>query len=239
MEKRKAHYDLKTVQQYIAEAGIDAFTRTAKQGVEDMALTEEDAVNVVLSLKPGLLYKSMSHPHQPHTLAGRVSRPVPQRQNSLHQAHDAIRNGRDSVQREMKMELHTRAPRYCLQCDDGTVLEHGVKDLTETRKGIVIRIPSVSGWHCPKCGECEFDPGEGRRHSEEISKAILADTAREVREIRKKLGLKQSEAAQLFGGGINAFSEYELGKTKPHRSTLQLLHLLDRHPELLRELEPA
>lgn len=33
--------------------------------------------------------------------------------------------------------------------------------------------------------------------------------------VRKKLDLGQREGAEIFGGGINAFSRYENGKTKP------------------------
>ncbi|MCF8191274.1 MAG: type II toxin-antitoxin system MqsA family antitoxin [Burkholderiales bacterium] len=62
------------------------------------------------------------------------------------------------------------------------------------------------------------------------------EIAATVRSIRKRLGLKQAEAGRLFGGGINAFSEYQRGRTHPHWSTLLLLKLLDRHPELLGEL---
>jgi len=35
-----------------------------------------------------------------------------------------------------------------------------------------------------------------------------------VRDIRKKLSLKQAEAGKLFGGGASAFSEYERGNTE-------------------------
>lgn len=129
--------------------------------------------------------------------------------------------------------------RYCLQCDDGTRLEHTVKDLQETIDGLSVMVPAVSGWHCPVCGECQFDEGEGKRFSAAVAAlraSANAQRAREVRAIRKRLGLKQAEAGRLFGGGVNAFSEYERGKTQPHKSTLLLLKLLDRHPELLREL---
>lgn len=57
-----------------------------------------------------------------------------------------------------------------------------------------------------------------------------------VKRIRQKLKLSQREAAELFGGGVNAFSEYERGKTQPHRSTIALLRILDSHPELLSEI---
>jgi len=54
--------------------------------------------------------------------------------------------------------------------------------------------------------------------------------------VRKKLDLGQREAAEIFGGGINAFSRYENGKTKP---PLALVKLLDRHPDLLGEVKTA
>lgn len=52
----------------------------------------------------------------------------------------------------------------------------------------------------------------------------------------KKLGLRQAEAGQLFGGDASAFSEYECGKNQPHKSTVLLFRLLDKPPELLAEL---
>jgi HTH-type transcriptional regulator/antitoxin MqsA len=55
--------------------------------------------------------------------------------------------------------------------------------------------------------------------------------------VRKKLNLDQREAAELFGGGVNAFSRYENGKTKPPIALVKLLKLLDRHPDLLPEVK--
>lgn len=129
--------------------------------------------------------------------------------------------------------------RYCLQCDDGTALVHGSRDLAYSYRSRTTTVPAVSGWHCPVCGECEFDDGEGKRYSEAVdafSAAVDRELAASLRAIRKKLGLKQAEAGRLFGGGVNAFSEYERGKTQPHKSTVLLLNLLDKHPELLKEL---
>ena len=57
--------------------------------------------------------------------------------------------------------------------------------------------------------------------------------------VRKKLHLDQREAAEIFGGGVNAFSRYENGKTKPPLALLKLLKVLDRHPELLEEIKAA
>lgn len=44
-------------------------------------------------------------------------------------------------------------------------------------------------------------------------------------------------SAELFGGGINAFSRYETGKTKPPLALVKLFKLLDRHPDFLDELK--
>ena len=56
---------------------------------------------------------------------------------------------------------------------------------------------------------------------------------------RKKLALDQREAAEIFGGGVNAFSRYENGKTKPSLALVKLLRVLDRHPDLLDEVRAA
>jgi HTH-type transcriptional regulator/antitoxin MqsA len=129
--------------------------------------------------------------------------------------------------------------RYCLECDDGTLLAHGAVDKLIIIDALSVTVPHVSGWHCPVCGECEFDDGEGKRYGAALTalrKQADAERAVTLRAIRKKLGLKQAEAGRLFGGGVNAFSEYERGKTQPHKSTVLLLKLLGRHPELLKEL---
>jgi HTH-type transcriptional regulator / antitoxin MqsA len=129
--------------------------------------------------------------------------------------------------------------RFCLQCDDGTLFEHGVKDLVIKINDLSTTVPAVAGWHCPVCGECVFDSGEGKRYSEALAtlrQSADQQRAASMRAIRKKLGLKQAEAGRLFGGGASAFSEYERGKTQPHKSTVLLLKLLDRHPDLLKEL---
>ena len=58
-----------------------------------------------------------------------------------------------------------------------------------------------------------------------------------IAKVRRKLDLDQRQAAELFGGGINAFSRYENGKTKPSLALVKLLKLLDRHPDLLNEVK--
>jgi HTH-type transcriptional regulator/antitoxin MqsA len=57
--------------------------------------------------------------------------------------------------------------------------------------------------------------------------------------VRRKLALDQREAAEIFGGGVNAFSRYENGKTKPPLALVKLLKVLDRHPDLLAEVKAS
>ncbi|MDR0780884.1 MAG: type II toxin-antitoxin system MqsA family antitoxin [Pseudomonadales bacterium] len=141
----------------------------------------------------------------------------------------------------MKSKIQTREPRYCFQCDDGTVLVRATRDVTNDIEGELFVVKRISGWHCPVCGEVEFaqDDDSAERYSLALEAATTRANerkAQQLRSTRKKLKLTQAEAGCLFGGGMSAFSEYERGKTQPHKSTVLLLRLLDRHPELLNEL---
>ncbi|PWW46763.1 type II toxin-antitoxin system MqsA family antitoxin [Melaminivora alkalimesophila] len=123
-------------------------------------------------------------------------------------------------------------------------LVFGTRDLPYTYKGETTTIPAVAGHACPACGENVLDVAESAR----VSAAMLAFNRQVnasivdpgfIAQVRKKLALDQREAAEIFGGGVNAFSRYENGKTKPPLALIQLLKVLDRHPELLEELRSA
>ncbi|WP_245437742.1 type II toxin-antitoxin system MqsA family antitoxin [Mesorhizobium sp. WSM4311] len=57
-----------------------------------------------------------------------------------------------------------------------------------------------------------------------------------IRRMRTKLKLSQREAGSLFKVGENAFDKYERGLIEASGPTIQLMTLLERHPELLDEL---
>ncbi len=67
-----------------------------------------------------------------------------------------------------------------------------------------------------------------------------ADGARDSRYFLhiQLLKLDQRQAAEIFGGGPNAFSRYEIGKTQPPLALVQLLRLIANHPEVINELKP-
>jgi HTH-type transcriptional regulator/antitoxin MqsA len=65
------------------------------------------------------------------------------------------------------------------------------------------------------------------------------EEATELVRIRKRLKLTQRQAALITGGGHNAFSRYERGEVRPLPAVIKLMRLLDRHPELLKEVVGA
>jgi HTH-type transcriptional regulator/antitoxin MqsA len=117
-----------------------------------------------------------------------------------------------------------------------------VRDLPYAYKGESTLIAAVTGDYCPACGESVLDAAESARVSAamlEFNKQVNAAIVDPgfIASVRKKLALDQREAAAIFGGGINAFSRYENGKTKPPVALVKLLKVLDRHPELLSEVK--
>jgi HTH-type transcriptional regulator/antitoxin MqsA len=121
-------------------------------------------------------------------------------------------------------------------------LVHDTRGLPYTYKGEKTAIPAVTGDFCPACGEAILDAAESTRASSlmlEFNKQVNASIVNPefIASVRKKLSLDQREAAEIFGGGVNAFSRYENGKTKPPLALVKLLKVLDRHPDLLAEIK--
>jgi HTH-type transcriptional regulator/antitoxin MqsA len=131
----------------------------------------------------------------------------------------------------------------CPSCGAADLI-HDTRDVPYTYKGEATSIPVVTGDFCPACGEIVMDREHGDRYGDLIGQFRRQVNAASVdpvfiASIRKKLNLDQREAAELFGGGVNAFSRYENGRTKPPLALVQLLRLLDRHPDLLNEVRSA
>ena len=123
-------------------------------------------------------------------------------------------------------------------------LVHDTRDLPYTYKGELTTLPRVTGDFCPACNESIFDAAESRRSMNmmlDFNKQVNASIVDPgfIENVRKKLALDQREAAEIFGGGVNAFSRYELGKTKPPLALVKLFKILDHHPDLLDEIRAA
>lgn len=129
----------------------------------------------------------------------------------------------------------------CPTCG-GAELLHDTRDVPYTYKGETMILPAVTGDFCPSCEDSIQDRGESIRinglmldFNKQVNGAIVDPAFIAI--TRKKLNLDQRQAAQIFGGGVNAFSRYENGITKPPLALVRLLRILDRHPELLNELK--
>jgi HTH-type transcriptional regulator/antitoxin MqsA len=128
----------------------------------------------------------------------------------------------------------------CPNCGAAELI-HDTRDIPYTYKGETTILKST-GDFCTACGESIHDAedservmSEMRAFSRQVNAAIVDPEF--IVKVRKKLALDQREAAEIFGGGVNAFSRYETGKTKPPLALVKLLKVLDLHPELLEEIK--
>ena len=131
-------------------------------------------------------------------------------------------------------------PKTMISPESGETLTRGVRPFTVAYKGesVVVDLP---GYY--PAGE-----GEGVHIGEDV---VVVDQAlrglkektdgvpspESIRRLRAKLRLSQREAGALFKVGESAFDKYERGLVEPSGPTIQLMALLDRHPELLAELK--
>ena len=120
-------------------------------------------------------------------------------------------------------------------------LVNDTRDIPYTYKGETTHMPSITGQFCPACTEVVLDMTTAERYGQliksfhkQVNAAIVDPNF--IIDVRKKLQLGQKEAGDIFGGGVNAFSRYENGKTKPPLALIKLLRVLDNHPELLPEV---
>ena len=124
----------------------------------------------------------------------------------------------------------------CPVCAVG-VLHDGIKTVTQDYKGHQYQA-QAHGAFCDKCDDGILVYAA----AEEAAWLAFRDqvdrqAASELEGIRKRLKLTQAQAAKLAGGGKNAFSRYERGQAKPVAAVINLFKLLDKHPDLIKELD--
>lgn len=129
-----------------------------------------------------------------------------------------------------------------MKCPECGAAKMEVKTLDETLSfgGQSLTLHRMKGAFCKTCGEGVWDEESYRRYTEAqtaLIRAVKGDVSAEIRRIRKKLKLTQAELADAFGVGKVAFSRYERGETRPPAPVVKLLRLIERHPELLSEMQ--
>jgi len=123
----------------------------------------------------------------------------------------------------------------CPICAEG-ILHDGSKTVTQEYKGHPYQA-KVRGAFCDKCEEAILiynadEDAAWMAFRDQVDQQV----ASELESIRKRLKLTQAQAAKLAGGGKNAFSRYERGQAKPVAAVINLFKLLDKHPDLIKEL---
>lgn len=104
-----------------------------------------------------------------------------------------------------------------------------ILDETLTYDGQSLTLHKMESTHCPQCDEAVWSAESYRRYTEAraaLIRSVKGDTGEEIRRIRKKLKLTQTELAAKFGVGKIAFSRYERGETKPPAPVVKLLKRL-------------
>jgi HTH-type transcriptional regulator/antitoxin MqsA len=114
--------------------------------------------------------------------------------------------------------------RKCIHCESRKAMTRFENEtFTIEHAGARIKLEGLSGWRCGACGEVEFDADSARRYAAAGDELVLRERAqqsKDIRRIRRKLGLSQVAAARLTGGGHNAFSRYERGEATPSNQSV-------------------
>jgi HTH-type transcriptional regulator / antitoxin MqsA len=101
-----------------------------------------------------------------------------------------------------------------------------------------ITVEKLKGHFCPNCGEGILDSESYQRLTEaqrELVNAARVEAGAEIRRMRKRLKLTQTQLGENLGLGPLVFSRYERGKTRAPIMLLKLLRLLEKHPDLVEE----
>jgi HTH-type transcriptional regulator/antitoxin MqsA len=100
-----------------------------------------------------------------------------------------------------------------------------------------VLVSDLEHYECATCGADPAFPEQIKRNERRIADAKRRShrllSAAEIRNIREELGLSQMEAAELFGGGANAFSKYERGEVIQSLPMDRLLRVVRAHSYLL------
>ncbi|KOX60318.1 XRE family transcriptional regulator [Streptomyces purpurogeneiscleroticus] len=123
--------------------------------------------------------------------------------------------------------------------ETGQVLMRGVRPFTVAYKGETLTV-DLQGYYPEGEGEgvhvgddMALVDGALRSLKEKVDGVPTPAT---IRRVRTKLKLSQREAGALLRVGESAFDKYERGLVEPSGPTIQLIRVLDRHPELAEEL---
>jgi HTH-type transcriptional regulator/antitoxin MqsA len=127
----------------------------------------------------------------------------------------------------------------CVSCGANENVAFTNRTFHLTHKQFACDVHGINGVECQACKEVEFDPSDdsAKRYSKALDSMVHKYRGQELYRIRAKLNLTQKQMVSLFaGGGHNSVSRYESGETAMPTPLWVLIRLLDRRPELLKEI---
>jgi HTH-type transcriptional regulator/antitoxin MqsA len=130
-------------------------------------------------------------------------------------------------------------PILCPVCDSNSLRATRYSDQF-VHGGTKILVEDLEKYDCSECHSDPILPDQVRRNQVKIADAKRrADgllTSDMIRSYRVRLGLSQSAAANVFGGGDNAFSKYERGEVIQSFQMDRLLRLALDLPSAMSQL---
>jgi len=111
------------------------------------------------------------------------------------------------------------------------------RTITDTYENMEYTVNNLHGHYCDSCGESTHSREESQKIYEAIEQIKYNSPEKLILKIRKKIGLDQKRAGQVFGGGPNAFSRYETGKSKVPTPLITLFKLIDKYPYLVNDIQ--
>jgi len=98
-----------------------------------------------------------------------------------------------------------------------------------------VQVPDLEYSQCSNCGADPVLADQAKRNQVRFSDVrrkidgLLSSS--DIRKARRYLGLTQHAAANVFGGGLNAFSKYERGEVIQSKAMDKLIRLSCRYPD--------
>ncbi|WP_394001383.1 type II toxin-antitoxin system MqsA family antitoxin [Luteimonas sp. WGS1318] len=126
-------------------------------------------------------------------------------------------------------------PNKCPFCEKGTLRASSREELRYSG-GKQILVAGIEYSLCDVCGEESVGSKQARANMRAVADATLSSTGKwttaQIAEFRDRHGLTQEQAADLLGGGANAFSKYERGEVLPTKAMDLLMRLYDSFAEV-------
>jgi len=128
----------------------------------------------------------------------------------------------------------------CPVCDEGQLVayDNGVFNLLYNRKNY-----SVNGMLYSQCDNCGIktylpDQLDANKLKVEAFQLELAEyiSPSQILMLREKYELTQSQASEIFGGGVNAFSKWERGEVVPSTAAAKLMKLAMDNVDFMQNL---